>query len=169
MEKDRLWSNRTLWYKLHSPCLEEEEGWAASQEHHAHCEAWGWNHHGLGKFFCKGGRTTDLCEEEDERIHGWRDFWQKSPPISENTENGSPSRTMIPNTSPWQRRSGYIKNISRFWSVLARIWTNRESAEGVKSPKTCQPWSRSAWWNGPNLLKETFDLWHQRNFTKHRG
>ncbi len=43
--------NITVWYKLHSPCLEEEEGWIQSQEHHPNREAWGWKHHALGVLF----------------------------------------------------------------------------------------------------------------------
>ncbi len=46
--------NRTFWYKLHSPCLEEEEGWVQSQEHHPNREAWGWKHHALGVLSAKG-------------------------------------------------------------------------------------------------------------------
>ncbi len=49
--------NRVFWYKLHSPCL-EEEGWVQSQEHHPNYEAWGWKHHALGVLFCKGDKTT---------------------------------------------------------------------------------------------------------------
>ncbi len=49
--------NITFWYKLHSPCF-EEEGWVQSQEHHPNREAWGWKHHALGVLFCKGDRTT---------------------------------------------------------------------------------------------------------------
>ncbi len=38
--------NRTFWNKLHSPCLEGEEGWVQSLDHHPNREAWGWKHHG---------------------------------------------------------------------------------------------------------------------------
>ncbi len=58
---------RTFWYKLHLPCLEEEEGWEQSQEHHPKREAWGWKHHALGVHFCKGHRMTALYWGED----GW--------------------------------------------------------------------------------------------------
>ncbi len=47
-------------------CLEEKECWVASKEHHTYCEAWGWKHHALGLFFCKGTRTTDLCKGNNE-------------------------------------------------------------------------------------------------------
>ncbi len=39
---------------LHSLCLEEEEGWVQSQEHHPNLEAWGWKHHALGVLSAKG-------------------------------------------------------------------------------------------------------------------
>ncbi len=45
--------NITIWYKLLSPCL-EEEGWVQSQEHHPNLGAWGWKHHALGCFSAKG-------------------------------------------------------------------------------------------------------------------
>ncbi len=34
-----------------------------------YCEAWGWKHHALGLFFCKGTRTTDLCKGKNEWGH----------------------------------------------------------------------------------------------------
>ncbi len=46
--------NITFWYKLHSPCLEEEEGWVQSQEHHPNHEAWGGNIMLWGCFSAKG-------------------------------------------------------------------------------------------------------------------
>ncbi len=45
--------NITFWNKLYSPCLEEEEGWVQSQEHHPNRKAWGWKHHALGCFSAK--------------------------------------------------------------------------------------------------------------------
>uniref|UniRef100_A0A4W5L215 RAD17 checkpoint clamp loader component n=1 Tax=Hucho hucho TaxID=62062 RepID=A0A4W5L215_9TELE len=39
------------------------------EEHHTYCEAWGWKHHALGLFFCKGTRTTDLCKGKNEWGH----------------------------------------------------------------------------------------------------
>ncbi len=59
-----MWSwdqNITFWYKLHSPCL-EEEGWVQSQEHHPNREAWGWKHHALGVLFCKGESSMEGAE-----------------------------------------------------------------------------------------------------------
>ncbi len=44
-------------------------GGVASKEHHTYCEAWGWKHHALGLFFCKGTRTTDLCKGKNEWGH----------------------------------------------------------------------------------------------------
>ncbi len=49
--------------------MEEKECWVASKEHHTYCEAWGWKHHALGLFFCKGTRTTDLCKGKNEWGH----------------------------------------------------------------------------------------------------
>ncbi len=47
--------------------MEEKECWVASKEHHTYCEAWGWKHHALGLFFCKGqGRL--ICVKE--RMNG---------------------------------------------------------------------------------------------------
>ncbi len=34
-----------------------------------YCDAWGWKHHALGLFFCKGTRTTDLCKGKNEWGH----------------------------------------------------------------------------------------------------
>ncbi len=76
--------NITFWNKLHSPCLEEEEGCVQSQEHHLNCEAWGWKHHALGVLFCKGDRTT-------------APYWLH--------RTGSSSMTMTPNTQQGQLRS----------------------------------------------------------------
>ncbi len=52
---------------------------------------------------------------------------------------GSFSMTMIPNTPPGQRRSGFVRSISRSWSGLAfsRSQPHRKSLEGVES--TCCP------------------------------
>ncbi len=65
-----IWSDETkielLGKKLNLSCLEEKECWVASKEHHTYFEAWGWKHHALGLFFCKGTRTTDLCKGKKE-------------------------------------------------------------------------------------------------------
>ncbi|KAI3371592.1 hypothetical protein L3Q82_024160, partial [Scortum barcoo] len=37
--------------------------------YHTYCEAWGWKHHALGLFFCKGTRTTDPCKGKNEWGH----------------------------------------------------------------------------------------------------
>ena len=42
--------NRAIWHQLDSPCLEEEKCWVQPQEHHPHCEAWGWKPYALGVF-----------------------------------------------------------------------------------------------------------------------
>ncbi len=66
-----MWSDETKieLFGINStpPCLEEEEGWVQSQEHHPNREAWGWKHHALGVLFCKG-RTGRL-----HRIEGRMD------------------------------------------------------------------------------------------------
>ncbi len=79
--------NRTFWQKLNLSCLEEKECWVASKEHHTYCEAWGWKHHALGLFFCKGTRTTDLCKGKNERGHVSWDFEWKPPSISKGIED----------------------------------------------------------------------------------
>ncbi len=44
-----------------------------------YCEAWGWKHHVLGLFFCKGTRTTDLCKGKNEWGHVSWDFeWKEA-------------------------------------------------------------------------------------------
>ncbi len=68
--------NITIWYKLLSPCLEEER-WVQSQEHHPNREAWGWKHHTLGVLFCKGDRTTAPYWGEDGWGYVSRDFGQQ--------------------------------------------------------------------------------------------
>ncbi len=80
--------NITFWYKLHSPCL-EEEGWIQSQEHHPNREAWGWKHHALGVLFCKGDRTTAPYWGEDGWGHVSRDFGQNHLSLGMSTEDGS--------------------------------------------------------------------------------
>ncbi len=59
--------NITFWYKLYSPCLEEEEGWVQSQEHHPNREAWGWKHHALGCFSAKGTGRLHRIEGRMDR------------------------------------------------------------------------------------------------------
>ncbi len=51
------------------------------------CEAWGWKHHALGLFFCKGTRTTDLCKGKNEWGHVSWDFEWKPPNISKGIED----------------------------------------------------------------------------------
>ncbi len=72
----------TFWYKLHSPCLEEEDGWVQSLEHHPNREAWGWKYHALGVLFCKGDRTTAPYWGEDGWGHESREFGQQPPSLS---------------------------------------------------------------------------------------
>ncbi len=81
--------NRTFWYKLHSPCL-EEEGWVQSQEHTIPTvKHGGWKHHALGVLFCKGDRTTAPYWGEDRWGHELPDFGQQPPSISERIDDGS--------------------------------------------------------------------------------
>ncbi len=80
--------NRTFWYKLHSPCL-EEEGWVQSQEHHPNRAAWGWKHHALGVLFCKGDMTTAPYWGEDGWGHVSWDFGQQPPSLGKSIEDGS--------------------------------------------------------------------------------
>ncbi len=86
-----IWSDETkieLFGKSStSPQLEEKECWVASKEDHTYCEAWGWKHHALGLFFCKGTRTTDLCKGKNEWGHvSWHFEW-KPPSISKGIED----------------------------------------------------------------------------------
>ena len=74
--------NRAFWSKLHSPCLEEEEGWVEPQENHPNREAWRWKHHSLGMLFCKGDRTTAPYWGEDRWGHVSRDLGQQPPSLS---------------------------------------------------------------------------------------
>ena len=79
----------------------------------------------MGLFFCKGTRTTDPCKGKNEWGHVSWDFEWKPPSISKGIEDetvaGSFSMTMIPNTPPGQRRSGFVRSISRSWSGLASL------------------------------------------------
>ncbi len=62
--------NITFWYKLHTPCL-EEEGWVQSHKHHPNREAWGWKHHALGVLFPAKwiGRLHRIEERMDGAMH----------------------------------------------------------------------------------------------------
>ncbi len=80
--------------------------------------------HALGLFFCKGTRTTDLCKGKNEWGHlSWD--WVKTSFHQQGhwrwNVAGSFSMTMIPNTPPGQRRSGFVRSISRSWSGLASL------------------------------------------------
>ncbi len=81
--------NRTFWYKLHSSCLEEEEGWEQSQEPHPNREEWGWKHHALGVIFSKVDRTTAPYGGEDGWGHVLWHFGQQPPSLSMSIEDGS--------------------------------------------------------------------------------
>ncbi len=76
-------------------------------------------------FFCKGTRTTDLCKGKNEWGHVSWDFeWKPSFHQQGHWRwnvAGSFSMTMIPNTQPGQRRSGFVRSISRSWSGLASL------------------------------------------------
>ncbi len=83
--------------------------------------AWGWKHHALGLFFCKRTRTTDLCKGKNEWGHESWDFDFHQQGHWRWNVAGSFSMTMIPNTPPGQRRSGFVRSISRSWSGLASL------------------------------------------------
>ena len=94
---------------------------------------------------------------------------------------GSFGMTMIPNTPPGQRRSGFVRSISRSWSGLA-TWKSLEGVESMCCPETApkhhcsrgdlpggmgQNTSNSVWKPCEDLQK-TFDLCHcqQRIYNK---
>jgi len=107
--------NITFWLKLNSSCLEDKECWVASKEHHTYCEAWGWKHHALGLFFCKGTRTTDPCKGKNEWGHVSWDFEWKPPSISKGIEDETWlglsawqwSQTHCPGTKEWLRKKHF--------------------------------------------------------------
>ncbi len=117
--------NITFWYKLHSPCL-EEEGWVQSQEHHPNREAWGWKIMLWGCFSAKG---TGWLHRIEGRMDGamYRKILAKnllpSVRVWRWVVAGSSSTTMSPNTQQGQLRSGSIRSISRPWSGLASLQT----------------------------------------------
>ncbi len=81
--------NITFWYKLHSPCLEKDDRWVQSQEHHPNREAWRWKHHALGCFSAKG---TGRLHSIEGRMDGWghvlQDFGQQPPSLSKSIDDG---------------------------------------------------------------------------------
>ncbi len=164
--------NITFWYKLHSTCLDEEEGWVQSKEHHPNCEAWGWKHNALGVLFCKGDRKTAPYWGEDGWGHVSQDFGQQPPSLSKSTEHwvvaGSSSMAMTPNTQQGQLRSGSVRSISKFWSGLASLqaWTQLKIYGGSwnsvlrsDSPKSWKIWRRPEWRSGPKSLLQCVQTW----------
>lgn len=126
--------SRAFWSKLHSLCLEEEEVWVQSQEHH-HREVWRWKHHSLGILLCKGDRIKDRIE--------WR-------------MDGVVYHKILANNLPSVRALKILEpqRILRSWSGRANLqtWTQSKIFGGSwKSvlpsdcPKTWRIWSRSVW------------------------
>ncbi len=120
-----IWSDETFLVKTQLVVFGGERMLSCIQRTPYLLWSMGWKHHALGLFFCKGTRTTDLCKGKNEWGHVSWDFWVKTSFHQQGhwrwNVAGSFSMTMIPNTPPGQRRSGFVRSISRSWSGLASL------------------------------------------------